>query len=330
MDHGVSRHRTVSALLVDVDAGHAAQIARALDASGWTVRSVPVNGPEALSAALQHRGWDVVLYAGDGLEAVPSRKALALVRLADPHLPFIAVSPNIRPGELSAVLRGLPSGVPSVPVLGQLSGVLTRELERTFAAGQGLPGRVWAFRRAVWLNELPGEAVRAGLVTAAAFPIAHGDECVGVIELYASDARESNAEVSALFSTVGGQLAAYLARRRVRARRSFDAAGARVVALDAVGRVDIASGTACSAFGYAQDELLGRDWFATAVAEHEREAAREAFSRLLAGDGTVGLPHTPGVSWRWSPSRDADGRPIGVLGWGEPRPKRLVAASALP
>ncbi len=204
--------------------------------------------------------------------------------------------------------------------------------ERTFAAGQGLPGRVWAFRRAVWVNELPGEAVRAGLVTAAAFPIAHGDECVGVIELYASDVREPNAEVSALFSTVGGQLAAYLARRRVRARarRSFDAAGALVVALDADGRVEIANGTACSAFGYAQDELLGRDWFATAVAEHERDAAREAFSRILAGDGTVGLPHTPGVSWRWSPSRDADGRPIGVLGWGEPRPNRLVAASALP
>ena len=60
--------------------------------------------------------------------------------------------------------------------------------------------------------------MRAGLVTAAAFPIALGDECVGVIELYAGDAREPNAEVSALFATVGGQLAAYFARRRVRAR----------------------------------------------------------------------------------------------------------------
>ena len=165
--------------------------------------------------------------------------------------------------------------------------------ERTFAAGQGLPGRVWAFRRAVWVDDLPDEAVRAGLVTAAAFPIAHGDECVGVIELYASDVREPNAEVSALFATVGGQLAAYLARRRVRARarRSFDGAGALVVALDADGRVEIANGTACAAFGYAEDELLGRDWFATAVAEPERDAARAAFARLLAGDGTVAAAH---------------------------------------
>ena len=67
---------------------------------------MPVQGPEALSAALQHRGWDAVLYGGDGPLAVPSRKALALVRLADPHLPFLAVSPHMRPGELSASCAG--------------------------------------------------------------------------------------------------------------------------------------------------------------------------------------------------------------------------------
>ena len=61
---------------------------------------------------------------------MPSRKALELVRLADPHLPFIAVSPHMRPGELSAVLRGLPGGVPTVADVGQLPAVLTRELEQ--------------------------------------------------------------------------------------------------------------------------------------------------------------------------------------------------------
>ena len=102
-----------------------------------------------------------------------------------------------------------------------------------------------------------------------------------------------------------------------------------MVALDAKGRVEIANGTACAALGYAEEELLGRDWFATAVAEPERDASRAAFARLLAGESTS-LPDTPGVRWRWSPSRDADGKPLGVLGWGEPEPVRLVAASALP
>ena len=130
--------------------------------------------------------------------------------------------------------------------------------EQTFAAGQGLAGEVWAFRRPIW-HGATGEALRAGLVTTAAFPIAVGDECFGVIELYATDVREPNAEVSAMFATIGGQLAAYLARRRkrARARRAFDGAGALVVALDADGRVEIANGTACAALGLAEDEPAG-------------------------------------------------------------------------
>ena len=412
----MSRLRTISALLVDVPAGHGALLSRALENAGWTVRAVPVQGAEALSAALQRRGWEVVLYGGEGALAVPSRKALEMVRMADPHLPFIAVSPHLRRGNLSAILRGVPDGVPSVPDLSELHNVLTRELEqarmrrrvggahkllaaqqaiadhlaaglepdalcdrvlatlgeslgwhfgavwrpdgaqlrcaslwqsagarpgvsefaavthaRSYAAGQGLAGRVWAFRRPVWSRDLSGEAVRAGLVTAAAFPITLGDECVGVIELYAGEVREPNGEVSALFATVGGQLASYLARRRVRARarRSFDGAEALIVALDEHGRVEIANGTACRAFGIEERDLLGRDWFAVAVPEPERAAAREAFTRLLAGEGSE-LAVTLDVQWRWSLSRDADGTPIGALGWGEPAhyPEAHAPASA--
>ena len=354
--------RSVTALLVDVPASHAAQIARAVP----EVRTVPVNGEEALNAALQRRGWDVVLYGGDGPHAVPGQKALALVRLTDPHLPFIVVSPLTRT-----------AGVPSVSTLTQLAPVLRRELEQarmrrrvggahkllsaqqaiadhlaaglepvalcervlatlgeslgwaagavwrpdgarlecvtawhaadsragvaaltnasrgqTYAAGQGLPGRVWGFRRLIWA-EAPEEALRAGLVTAAAFPVSDGDECVGVIELYATDAREQTAEVAAMFATIGGQLGASLARRR---RRAFDAAGALIVAVDAEGCVEIANGTTCAALGLSEQELLGRR-----------------------------LPHTPDIRWRWSNSRDADGTLIGAVGWGEP--VRLVAAS---
>jgi PAS domain-containing protein len=354
--------RSVSALLVDVPASHAAQIAKALP----DVRTVPVRGEEALGAALARRGWDAVLHGGDS----PHAKALARVRLADPHLPFIVLSP-----------LGRVHGVPSVSTLTQLAPALTRELEqarmrrrvggahrllgaqqaiadhlaagldpvalcervlatlgeslgwsagavwrpdgdrltcttawhaadsrtavatltntmrtRSFAAGQGLPGRVWGFRRLIW-GEASEDALRAGLVTAAAFPITDGEACVGVIELYARDAREPNAEVAAMFATVGGQLGASLARRR---RRAFDAAGALIVALDAQGRVEIANGTACAVLGLSEAELLGRR-----------------------------LPETPDVMWRWSNSRDADGTLIGAVGWGEYVPARLVPASAV-
>ncbi len=393
----MSRHRSISALLVDVPAGHATLLQRALDGAGWTVRAMPADGPEALSAALQRRDWDAVLYGGEGDGAVPARKALALVRLADPHLPFVAVSPHVRPGELAAVVRGLPDTIPTVVDPAGLPAILTRELEQarmrrrvggahrllatqqaitdhlaaglepaallervlgtlgsslgwsfgavwtpagdllrcasvwrspaargpvaqfavaardqTFVPGQGLPGRVWAFRRPAWSSDVPPSAVRAGLVTGAAFPIALGDQCLGVVELLASDARESNAEIAAMFATVGNQLAQYLGRRR----NSFHGADALVVGLDAGGRVELANATARAVLG---DDILGRDWFAAAVPDGARDAARAEFVRLLDGDagGLRALARTAGVAWRWSLSRDSDGEPVGALGWGE-------------
>jgi PAS domain S-box-containing protein len=208
----------------------------------------------------------------------------------------------------------------------------------TFAPGQGLPGRVWAFRRTAWVADLAREAnmpraahaLRAGLVTAVAFPLAAAEECHGVLEFYSGESREPNAEVAAMFASVGGQLAQYLSRRRVRsrARRSLDGATALVVGLDAEGRVELANAKACAVLGTGESELLGRDWFATAVAEPQRGAARGAFARLLAGEhgdvlaleqplaGADGRPCP--VSWRWSLARDADGRPLGALCWGEP------------
>jgi hypothetical protein len=90
--------------------------------------------------------------------------------------------------------------------------------------------------------------------------------------------------------------------------------------------VEIANGTACTVLGLAEDELLGRDWFALTVPEPDRAAARATFASLLTGEEAA-LASTPGVRWRWSPSHDADGRPIGALGWGEPI--RLPAAAGL-
>ncbi len=407
---------------MDVPASQAAQLERVLTEAGWQVRSVAVSGTEGLTAALQRRGWQVVLYGGEGSDAVPSSKALALVKLADPHLPFIAVSPRVRPGDLAALIRGLPPSVPTVSDPGKLPGVLTREIEQarmrrrvggahklldaqqaitdhlaaglepdelcarvlrtlgeslgwsfgavwrpsadgatlrcvsvfqpsgarepvtafaaetpelSFAPGQGLPGRVWAFRRTAWVADLTRErnmprgqeALRAGLVTAVAFPLAAAEECLGVIEFYSGESREPNAEVAAMFASVGSQLAQYLTRRRARSRRSLDTATALVVALDAPGCVELANGAACDILGVAETELLGRDWFAAAVPDEQRTGARAAFTRLLAGEHGEFLALEPLVrsagrprpgNWRWSLSRDADGRPGGALCWGEP------------
>ena len=351
-------HRSLRALLLDVPPAHARIIVRAMEEAGWRLRVEHADGSDELAGALQRRGWGAVLYGGDGPEPVPARKALALVRLADPHLPFLAVSPFVHAGDLAAVVRGLDGAAAVVPDPAQLPRALTRALDATrlrrrvggahrlllaqqevtdhvaagldprelltrtlatlgetlgwscgavwrpaedgggllscvatwhpasaprevsalaevssatvFAAGQGLPGRVWAFRRPAWLADVgldgnePRAALarRAGLMTAVAFPIVLADRCAGVIEFFSRGINESNPEVSAMFATVGGQLAQYLEQHADgdAARRWVDATGAPLVALDADGRVLLANRSAAALAGRPEAELLGTPW----------------------------------------------------------------------
>ena len=88
--------RSLRVLLADVPEPDAAAISHALDAAGWSVHGRRTTGGDGLEAALLDRGWDAVLYGGEGSGAVPARKALALARLADPHLPFIAITRSVR------------------------------------------------------------------------------------------------------------------------------------------------------------------------------------------------------------------------------------------
>jgi PAS domain S-box-containing protein len=378
--------------MVDVAPSHAGLLAGALADAGWQVEHEHADGADALAAALQRRGWDAVLYGGDARGAVPARKALALVRLADPHLPFLAVSPFVRPGDLAAVVRGLDDAAVVVSEPAQLPRALKRELESArmgrrvgsahhllfaqqaitdhlaaglepddlcervlatlgatlgwsvgvvwrpaedqallrcastwhapdarpevvafadalrvqhYAPGQGMPGRVWAFRWPSWVPDISrdarmpraGQALRAGLMTAVAFPVAVADDCAGVIQFFSHGIHEPNAEVSAMFAIVGGQLAQYLQRRRVeeaeserlhaaldRTRGFLDAAGALIVVLDGEGKVLLANARACTAVGMHEPELMGRDWFALTVPKAGRTAARAAFEQVMAGE----------------------------------------------
>ena len=101
---------------------------------GWSLtHASAVAGTEAFTAALARRGWDVVIYGGEGADPVPARKATALVRVSDPQLPFVAAVPSVRSGDLSAFIQGFgpdalfapdPARLPEV-----LGPILARRLE---------------------------------------------------------------------------------------------------------------------------------------------------------------------------------------------------------
>src|SRR5215213_19717 len=97
---------TLKALFADVGVLRRARIVEALADAGWSVHAETAAGPEALGAALARRGWDVVVYAGEGAAPAPARKAMALVRTADPQLPFAVSMASVRAGDLSAFVQG--------------------------------------------------------------------------------------------------------------------------------------------------------------------------------------------------------------------------------
>ena len=424
-------HRSLRALLLDVPPAHARVIVRALEDAGWRVRTQHADGAGELAAALQRRGWGAVLYGGDGPDPVPARKALELVRLADPHLPFLAVSPFVRKGDLNALIRGLDGAAAVVPDPSELPRALMRALDATrlkrrvggahrlllaqqavtdevaagleprelvtrvlatlgetlgwsfgavwrpsddgselrcigtwhpasappevvalndtsrltvFAAGRGLPGRVWAFRRPAWVTDVGADgneprgpvARRAGLMTAAAFPIVVADRCAGVIEFFSAGVNEPNPEVSALFATVGGQLAQYLEHHGEGgddARRWLDAAQAPLLALDTAGRVLLANRAARALVGelddlgsadrsaptvvlLAEEEIVGADWVETAVPAAERASVRAALA--AGGEAEHAVSGDRQVRWQLSPLEEG-ARTIGVLATGSVR-----------
>ena len=405
--------RSLHALLVDVPPAHGRLIVRAMEEAGWRLRTEHADGADELAAALRRRGWGAVLYSGEGPQAVPARKALELVRLADPHLPFLAVSPFVHAGDLAAMVRGLDGAAAVVPDPAQLPRALQRALDATrlrrrvggahrfllaqqaitdhvaagleprelvervlatlgdtlgfscgavwwpsadgselhcaatwhrasapaevvalaeasqravLAAGQGLPGRVWAFRRPSWITDArvgatDGRAAmarRAGLMTAVAFPIAIADRCAGVIEFYSAGVHEPNPEVSAMFAAVGGQVAQYLERRSP--RRWLDAAEAPLLALDPAGRVLLANHNACALAGRSEDELVGTEWVDGAIAgaalaggasaEHAVDGdrlVRWQLTPLLEGDRVIGTWATGSVREAPRPTRSRHG-----------------------
>jgi PAS domain S-box-containing protein len=432
--------RSLRALLVDVGPTRQRQIVDALIDAGRSVQAISVAGTDELSAALARRGWDVVVYGGEGEQPVPARKAMALVRMADPQLPFVAAVASVRPGDLSAFVQGFgpdailapdPARLPELlervlvaahdarpdadmahrlllaqqaitdhvaadlapdelcarvlatlgETLGWTYGAVWRpdgepsalrctaqwhdeaagpevaafaDVSRrlTIAPGRGLPGRAYAFRRPAWIADVAAdgniprhaEALRAGLTTAVAFPIALADDCAGAIEFFAAAIAEPDAQVAAMFATVGGQVAQYLERRRLqadesrrveamlraerdRAQRYLDIAGTMIVVLDAAGEVLLINRKGCAILERRADELLGANWFEIAVPDGEREALRDGFDALMQGtEALVERRESPVVTqagelrtiaWHHTVLHDDDGAPCGTLSSGD-------------
>jgi len=94
--------------------------------------------------------------------------------------------------------------------------------EITYTAGVGLPGRVLALGKPVWLLDVAQDsnfprlpvALKCGLKGACAFPVYSGQDVVAVLEFFATDVHEPNDSLLELMSQIGLLLGRVIERQR--------------------------------------------------------------------------------------------------------------------
>jgi diguanylate cyclase (GGDEF)-like protein/PAS domain S-box-containing protein len=125
-----------------------------------------------------------------------------------------------------------------------------------------------------------------------------------------------------------------LADERHRAQRYLDIAGAIIVILDASARITLLNRAGAELLGYAEGELVGRDWYDAVVPERLRVAGRAAYRAEVSGgqDDAVhesvvltkdGDERT--IAWRDTVVRDADGAVTAVMSSGVDLTERRAA-----
>ncbi len=114
-----------------------------------------------------------------------------------------------------------------------------------------------------------------------------------------------------------------LAGERNRVAHYLDVVVSMVFVLDAAGRISMVNRTGCRELGYAEEELLGRDWVDALVRPESRDEIRDCLCLVLSGqledeeertfpviggDGESRL-----VRWRWRPLGHDGCLPVGLI-----------------
>ena len=93
---------------------------------------------------------------------------------------------------------------------------------QSLASGIGLPGRVWAIRQPVWLEDIRQDpnftrgdaALACGLHSGVGFPILNDNKFTGVIELFAREVQTPEPELLELGASLGSQIGQFMARKQ--------------------------------------------------------------------------------------------------------------------
>ncbi|TMC63284.1 MAG: EAL domain-containing protein [Chloroflexota bacterium] len=186
--------------------------------------------------------------------------------------------------------------------------------EATFARGVGLLGRVWATGRARSIEDVASDpnsqraaaAASSGLHAQFAFPITNGRKVTGVIALFSNDRRSLDPATLRVMADIGSQIGNFIERRRAedelrrsgdRIRAILDNVADGIITLDQRLVVRSYNPAAERLFGYAVDEVIGKE-FARLIAEPLRSEVKpqlRSYLRAQQGLFEMGSHETAGL-----------------------------------
>jgi PAS domain S-box-containing protein len=175
---------------------------------------------------------------------------------------------------------------------------------RTFAKGEGLPGRVWASGRPAWIIEIKDDpnfprlasAVDHGLHSAFAYPVMVAGRTLGIIEFFTKHIREPDVALLETMGTVSGIVGQFIERRVAEddLRRSeqeladfFENATVGLHWVGADGTILRANQAELEMLGYRREEYVGRP---IADFHADENVICDLLQRLTAGERLVDYP----------------------------------------
>lgn len=169
----------------------------------------------------------------------------------------------------------------------------------SFAPGDGIPGQSWLEDRSLWVRDVRAEplsmrrtvARSSGLAAAVFLPLRSRSSVIGLLELYATERRDPDADMLAQLEGFCAILGLFTQRvsderslreREERIRAAVEGALDAVVSIDADGKVTAWNERAEVIFGWSTSEVLGHTLSELIIPERLRQAHRAGMERYIA------------------------------------------------
>jgi diguanylate cyclase (GGDEF)-like protein/PAS domain S-box-containing protein len=209
----------------------------------------------------------------------------------------------------------------------------------TFARGVGLLGRVWASGRARSIDEVASDpnsqravaAGKSGLHGQFGFAVTNGRKVTGVIALFSNETRSLDRATLRVMADIGSQIGNFIERRRAedelrrsgdRIRGILDNVADGIITIDQRLVVRSYNPAAERLFGYAADDVIGKDFVRLIAEAYRSEVKPQLRSYLRAQQGLFEMGSHETVGQRKDGTTFPMEFNVGWLG-----PQRLVIGS---